>query len=49
MNWARKKEQTDVGDKMKQLEVTWFSLVAKNYEIEVACTEIEAQLASLNE
>jgi hypothetical protein len=34
---------------MKQLEATWFGLVAKNYEIEVACAEIERQLASLNE
>ena len=49
VNWARKREQTDVGDKMKQLEATWFGLVAKNYEIEVACAEIERQLASLNE
>ena len=49
VNWARKKEQTEVGEKMKHLEATWFSLISKNYEIELACAEIERQLASLNE
>lgn len=49
VNWARKKDQTDAGDKIKQLEATWYGLVAKTYEIEVACCEIERQLASLNE
>lgn len=49
VNWARKKEQTDVGEKIKHLEATWFGLITKNYEIELACAEIERQLASLNE
>ena len=49
VNWARKKEQTEVGEKMKHLEATWFGLITKNYEIELACAEIERQLASLNE
>jgi hypothetical protein len=34
---------------MKHLEATWFGLITKNYEIELACAEIERQLASLNE
>jgi len=49
VNWARKKEQTDVGEKMKYLEATWFVLVTKNYNIELTCAEIERQLASLTE
>ncbi|KAI9555530.1 Pre-mR-splicing factor SPF27 [Daphnia sinensis] len=49
VNWARKKDQTEVGDKIKHLEATWFGLITKNYEIELACAEIERQLASLNE
>lgn len=48
VNWARKKEQTDAGEKIKHLEASWFGLVTKNYEIELACSEIERQLASLN-
>lgn len=49
VNWARKKDQTEAGEKMKHLEATWFGLISKNYEIELACAEIERQLASLNE
>ncbi len=49
VNWARKKDQTEAGEKMKHLEATWFGLITKNYEIELACAEIERQLASLNE
>jgi len=49
VNWARKKEQTDVGEKMKDMEAIWFDLVAKNFEIERACAEIDRQLKSLTE
>lgn len=34
VNWARKNQQTLVGDHLRQLESQWVGLVSKNYEIE---------------
>jgi len=44
VNWARKNQQSQVGDKLKQLESQWVGLVSKNYEIETALVELENQL-----
>jgi len=40
VNWSRKNQQTQVGDKLRQLETSWVGLVSKNYEIEQARNEI---------
>ncbi len=38
VNWARKNQQTLVGERLRQLESQWVGLVSKNYEIEqVGC------------
>ncbi len=34
INWARKNQQTLVGERLRQLESQWVGLVSKNYEIE---------------
>lgn len=44
INWARKSSQTKTGEQLKQLETSWVSLVSKNYEIEHACTKLEAEI-----
>ncbi|CAB4054026.1 BCAS2 [Lepeophtheirus salmonis] len=41
INWARKNQQTRVGDKLKNLETQWVGLVSKNYEIETAIVELK--------
>lgn len=41
VNWNRKKCQMHVGEKLKELETKWVSLVGKNYEIEQAIAELE--------
>ena len=41
VNWTRKNKQTQVGEKLKQLETDWVGLVSKNYEIEQAIVQLE--------
>lgn len=36
--------QTQVGEKLKELETKWVSLVSKNYEIEQACDQLEKEI-----
>jgi pre-mRNA-splicing factor SPF27 len=38
VNWARKNQQTLVGERLRQLESQWVGLVSKNYEIEQVLT-----------
>lgn len=42
VNWSRKNKQTQVGEKLKNLESQWVGLVSKNYEIEQAIVQLEA-------
>ena len=46
-NWARKNQQTQVGERLKQLESNWVGLVSKNYEIEQAVLNMEQEYAVL--
>ena len=48
VNWARKNQQTMVGDRLKQLETNWVGLVSKNYEIEQAILVQEQEYAVLS-
>jgi len=43
VNWTRKNQQSMVGDKLKNLESDWVGLVSKNYEIEQALINMEAE------
>jgi len=47
VNWTRKNQQTQVGEKMKQLESEWVGLVSKNYEIEQALINMEAEYENM--
>jgi len=47
INWSRKNQQTQVGDRLKQLETSWVSLVSKNYEIEQAVIGMEQEFQYL--
>jgi len=47
VNWFRKSSQTAAGDQIKHLESEWVSLVAKNYEIERQCLQLECQISEL--
>lgn len=47
INWQRKSTQTQVGEKFKELEAHWAILVAKNYEIEQECENLEKQIDEL--
>ena len=47
VNWERKNQQGQVGDRMKQLESHWVGLVSKNYEIEQALAKMESEIAAL--
>ena len=44
VNWTRKNKQTQVGEKLRQLESQWVGLVSKNYEIEQAIVLQETAL-----
>merc|ERR1712079_815825 len=46
VNWERKNQQGQVGDRMKQLESHWVGLVSKNYEIEQALAKMETEIAT---
>lgn len=47
INWNRKKIQTSAGDKLATLESRWVDLVAKNFEIERACVQLELEIQQL--
>lgn len=47
VNWTRKNQQTQVGEKMKHLESEWVGLVSKNYEIEQALLNMEAEYENM--
>ena len=49
VNWARKNQQSNVGEKLRQLESNWVGLVSKNYEIEQALVNMESELRQLKE
>ncbi|XP_058789783.1 pre-mRNA-splicing factor SPF27 isoform X2 [Phymastichus coffea] len=40
INWQRKANQIQGGQKLKEMESQWVGLVSKNYEIEQACVSI---------
>lgn len=45
INWHRKHQQTEAGEKLRSLETQWVMLVSKNYEIEQACAQLEEEIA----
>ena len=47
INYERKAKQTEAGQYLKALEASWVGLVSKNYQIEQACAEMDAELAPL--
>mmetsp|Transcript_33543 Transcript_33543/g.88091 ORF Transcript_33543/g.88091 Transcript_33543/m.88091 type:complete len:241 (-) Transcript_33543:3531-4253(-) len=47
VNWKRQSEQSTVGAALHELEVQWGQLVSKNYEIERAAQQLEAEIAML--
>ncbi|XP_065197978.1 pre-mRNA-splicing factor SPF27-like [Sycon ciliatum] len=47
VNWQRKTEQIEAGTEIATLEKEWGSLVAKNYEIDRACLELEVEIQQL--
>lgn len=47
LNWQRKNEQMDAGARLKSNEETWVGFVSKNYEIELACQQLEGEVAVL--
>lgn len=49
INWQRKSEQVNAGEKLKELEASWVGLVSKNYEIERACAELEKEVSEEEE
>lgn len=46
INWQRKSLQTNGGEKLRNLESKWVTLVSHNYEIEQACCSLEDFIAS---
>ncbi|XP_033119876.1 pre-mRNA-splicing factor SPF27-like [Anneissia japonica] len=49
INWKRKNDQIVAGRELRQLEESWISLVAKNYEIERVCMELEQEVEELKD
>ena len=47
INWSRKNQQTQVGERLKQLEGNWVGLVSKNYEIEQAVINMDYEYQML--
>lgn len=47
MNYERKKKQSQAGERLKTLESAWVGLITKNYEIERALVDIEAEIQNL--
>lgn len=46
LNWQRKSNQTQAGEKLRALEAQWVMLVSKNYEIEQVCAKFEERIAA---
>ncbi|KAL7298253.1 hypothetical protein TKK_0009239 [Trichogramma kaykai] len=44
INWQRKSNQTQGGEKLKALDAEWVGLVSKNYEIEKTCVYLENKI-----
>lgn len=49
VNWARKNQQSAVGERLRGLESGWVGLVSKNYEIEQALVNMEADIRRTKE
>lgn len=49
VNWQRKALQMKGGDQLKALEAKWVALVSHNYEIEQACSNMEEEIAALEQ
>ncbi|XP_032814382.1 pre-mRNA-splicing factor SPF27 [Petromyzon marinus] len=49
INWQRKSEQLSTGVELRRMETQWATLVSKNYEIERAVLQLEAEVASLKQ
>jgi len=47
LNWERKKEQTQAGDKLSRLESQYFGLVRKNFEIQATCHRLADEIRFL--
>ncbi len=45
VNLSRKSVQMQVGEKLKELETKWVTLVSKNYEIEQACAQLQKEIS----
>jgi len=45
INWQRKSNQLNAGERLRELEATWVGLVSKNYDIEQACAQLEEEIA----
>nr|CAB3225206.1 pre-mRNA-splicing factor SPF27 [Phallusia mammillata] len=46
INWQRKTQQVQAGEKLHNLEANWVNLVSKNYEIEEAIVKLQMQVAA---
>lgn len=46
-NLRRKNSQLAAGEKIHSLEQSWVALISKNYEIEKACGQLQAQIEQL--
>jgi len=49
VNWQRKTEQIAAGEELLGLHTQWGQLISKNYEIELACQQLEGEVAHLNQ
>eukprot|EP00051_Salpingoeca_urceolata_P019984 m.295930 g.295930 ORF g.295930 m.295930 type:complete len:215 (-) comp19517_c1_seq1:104-748(-) len=47
LNWQRKQEQVEAGQELLQLETKWGSLISKNFEVEMACMALQAEIGAL--
>ncbi|XP_046850840.1 pre-mRNA-splicing factor SPF27-like [Xenia sp. Carnegie-2017] len=47
INWQRKSDQISAGRDLRSLEESWNGLVSKNYEIERACADLEAEIENI--
>lgn len=49
VNWQRKTEQVAAGEELMGLSTQWGQLISKNYEIELACKQLEGEIGHLNQ
>jgi pre-mRNA-splicing factor SPF27 len=47
VNWQRKADQLNAGEKLKNLNDTWNGLVTKNFAIEQCCVDLETEIAQI--